>query len=262
MSSNKKKSLGLEFYSLLKQQRDLILEMTRRELTDRYAGQALGFLWIFVHPLILMGVYIFIFNFVFKVRLQSGLPMDYPVYLLSGLIPWLSFAESLGKSGAVMVSNSNLVKQVVFPLEILPVKSVLACLFTQVIFWFFLALYIVIRTGTLPVTYVFLPFLFLFQALAMTGLAYFFSALGVYFRDIKEFLQVFCVVNLYLMPVFYLPDMVPAAFRFILAYQDLCYFGSFKHPHAFAVFPVFSLIVFYAGYRLFRKLKTFFSSAL
>src|SRR6516162_1050589 len=104
---------GLDLFRIIRRHRELTWEMTRRELTDRYAGQALGALWTFVHPAILMGVYIFIFVFVFAVKIGGTyeMPRDYTTYLLAGLIPWLTCSEAMSKGSAVLVGNSNLVKQ-------------------------------------------------------------------------------------------------------------------------------------------------------
>ena len=263
-----------EIVSLLTRHRQLTLEMTKREISDRYAGQILGAVWAIGHPLILMAVYVLIFAFVLKVKIggTKELPLDYTTYLLSGLIPWLSFQESMGKGATVIVNNANLVKQVVFPIEILPVKGVIASFITQLVSTSVLIVYVFIRHGSLPQTYFLIPVLFFFQLIAMVGVAYVFSAVGVFFRDIKDLLQVFCTVGMYIMPIFYLPAMAPRAFKHILflnpfsylvwCYQDVFYFGRIDHPWAWGVFIGLSIFVFYSGYRVFRKLKLMFGNVL
>jgi lipopolysaccharide transport system permease protein len=248
--------------------------MTKREISEKYAGQIFGLSWAIGHPLILMGIYVFIFAFVFKMRIGGTreLPLDYTTYLLSGLIPWMSFQESMSKSSTVIIANANLVKQVVFPIEILPVKGVIASFVTQVISTLILIGYITFTYRSLHFTYLLIPFLFFFQMLAMIGVSYILSSVGTYFRDLKDFVQVFSVVGVFLMPIFYLPAQVPALFRPLLflnpfsylawCYQDVCYFGRMEHPIAWAVFVVGSLGVFYAGYRVFRKLKLMFANVL
>lgn len=263
-----------EVVMLLTRHRHLTWEMTKREISDRYAGQVLGIFWAVGHPLVLMAIYVFIFAYVFKMKIGGTreLPLDYTTYLLSGLIPWMSFQEAMGKSTTVIVGNANLVKQVVFPIEILPVKGVFASLATQVISTIILIGYLLFTYRSLPLTYSLLPVLFFFQTLAMIGVSYIFSALGTYFRDLKDFVQVFCVAGIYLMPVFYLPSQVPEVFRPLLylnpfsylawCYQDACYFGRFENPWAWAIFLTGSLAIFYVGYRIFRKLKIMFGNVL
>jgi lipopolysaccharide transport system permease protein len=263
-----------ELTALLTRHRQLSVEMAKREITDRYSGQLFGFFWAIGHPLIMMLVYVFIFGFVFKVKVggTSSLPLDYTTYLLSGLIPWLAFIESMSKASVAIVSNANLVKQIVFPVEVLPVKGVLSTFLTQFIFIGMLIVYVLVVEKILPWTYILLPVLVVLQALAMIGASYILSAIGVYFRDIKDFVQVFSVTGVYLMPAFYLPESVPGLFRPLLylnpfsymiwCFQDVLYFGRFEHPYAWPIFAIFSISVFIIGYRFFRKLKLMFGNVL
>jgi lipopolysaccharide transport system permease protein len=119
----------------------------------------------------------------------------------------------------------------------------------------------------------------------MIGVSFFLASIGVYFRDLKDFVQVFCVMGMYLIPAFYLPAMVPAIFRPMLylnpfsymvwcyqdacyfsymvwCYQDACYFGRFEHPWAWAVLALLSVGIFYIGFKVFRKLKVAFGNIL
>jgi lipopolysaccharide transport system permease protein len=263
-----------EIFMLLTKHRQLTLEMARREISDRYAGQVFGLFWAIGHPLVLMIVYIFVFGFIFKVKIGGtpDMPLDYTAYLLSGLIPWLSFQESMTKASTVIVGNSNLVKQVIFPIEVLPVKIVISMLFTQLIFLALLAGYTLITHHALLWSYVLLPLLFLLQALSMIGVSYILAAMGPYIRDTKDFVLIFCNVSFYLMPMLYLPVAMPGVVRgvfyvnpfsyLIWCYQDALYFGRFEHPWAWLVFPMLSLAIFIFGYRAFRRLKTMFGNVL
>lgn len=263
-----------EIVSLLTRHRDLTLEMAKREVSDRYVGQAFGILWAIGHPVFMMGLYVFIFAFVFQTKIGSTLemPLDYTTYLLSGLVAWMGFQESMTKSCAAITSNASLVKQVVFPLEILPVKGVISSLFQQGILIILLVGYVLISHGSLPWTYLLLPVLIVLQVMAMIGVAYLFSAIGAYFRDIKDFVQLFAVSGIYLLPVFYLPTWVPPLFKPLLyvnpfsyliwCYQDALYFGRIEHPWAWVVNAVASFAIFVIGYRVFRKLKPTFGNML
>ncbi|MEN6623374.1 MAG: ABC transporter permease [Smithella sp.] len=263
-----------EIIDLLTRHRQLTWEMTKREITDRYAGQALGLFWTIGHPLILMAVYVFIFAVVFQMKIGGTreLPLDYTTYLLCGLIPWMSFQEAMNKSSIVIFSNANLVKQVVFPIEILPVKGVLASFLAQLVSTIILILYVIIKYQYVPATYALIPFVFILQIMAMIGVSYILSSVGVYFRDLKDFVQVFCVIGMYIMPIFYLPDQVPKIFRPILylnpfsyivwCYQDIFYFGRVGHWWAWVIFILMSVSIFYFGYRIFRKLKIMFGNVL
>jgi lipopolysaccharide transport system permease protein len=263
-----------EVMSLLTRHRELTWEMAKRDLSERYAGQWLGIVWVVAHPLLVMIIYVVIFAFVLKVQLDESqaFPGDYATYILSGLIPWMAFQDSMSKSCGAVTGHRALVKQIVFPVEVLPVKVVLAACVTQATALVALAGYVFFTHRAMPVTYGLLPFLFFFQILAMVGMSYLLSAVAVYVRDMKDIIQVFGMVGVYLMPIFYLPQWVPHALQPILyfnpfsymvwCYQDALYFGRVDHPWAWLVFGALSVVLFLSGYRLFTHLKTWFGSAL
>jgi lipopolysaccharide transport system permease protein len=263
-----------EVTALLTRHRQLTWEMAKREITERYTGQMFGALWAIGHPVIQIAVYVFIFSVVFKVRVggTAAMPLDYTAYLLAGLIPWIAVQESMAKATTVIVGNANLVKQVVFPLEVLPAKGVIATLLTEVVFLLLLTVYLVARYGYLPPIYLLLPVLVIVQGMAMMGLSYVLSAVGVYLRDTKDLVQVFLVIGVYLVPAFYLPSFIPTEFRLLLyvnpfsymvwCFQDVLYFGRFEHPWAWPVFTILSVATFTVGFLMFRRLRTMFGNVL
>lgn len=264
----------LEVFRILSRNFELAWEMTKRELTDRHAGQFIGVVWAVSHPLVQMGVFVFIFAYVFVARMVGveDVPYDYTTYILCGLIPWLTFNDVLSKGVSSITGNANLVKQLVFPQEILPVKTVWASCLAYLLGMAALILYVLIRYGSLPWTFALVPVLFAFQLLLMMGTCFLISSLGAYFRDLKEFIQIFCMVSVYFLPITYQPTMVPDVFRpviyanpfsyMIWCYQDACYFGRFESPWAWPIYIGFSISTFVLGYRTFRKLKPYFGNVL
>ncbi|MZP29512.1 ABC transporter permease [Heliobacterium undosum] len=265
---------GQEAISLLFRHRELIWQMAKREINDRYAGSIFGAAWAVFHPLMLLSVYLVIFSYVFQIKFGGTreIPLDYTAYIIVGFLPWMAIQEILIKSCVAVNSSANLVKQVVFPVEVLPVKGVFATLISQLIGMIFLIVYILIKTQTLPWTILFLPLLLSLQILMMTGLGFILSAIGCYFKDIKDVMQVLTVIGVYLIPVFYLPDWVPDLLKPLLyinpfsytiwAYQDALFYGGFEHPWAWFIFACISIGMFYFGYRLFRKVKNYFGDVL
>jgi lipopolysaccharide transport system permease protein len=259
---------------LLSRHRQLTWEMTKRELQERYAGQMLGAVWALGHPLFLMAIYVFVFAYVFKIRMgdPATFPLDYTAYLLAGLVPWLAFQDAMNKGATVIVVNAGLVKQVVFPVEILPVKGVLASMFTELICLAILAGYVLVKHGALHWTWMLVPLLLLFQALAMVGVCYVLAAVGAFFRDVKDLIIILTSAGFFLIPALYTPGMVPRAFEaffylnpfsyMVWCFQDATYYGRFAHPEAWFVFPLLSVAVFYVGYRIFRKLRPMFGNVL
>lgn len=266
-----------ELAKTLFRNRSLVWEMSRREIYDRYTGQVFGILWSVGHPLILMGIYVFVFTFIFQMRFGGTyeMPLNYPTFLLSGLIPWMTIQETMMKSCTAVISQSNMVKQVIFPVEILPVKIVLSSMFTQIVSSAILIVYVILTNRFIPWTYIVLPVLFVIQILFMTGLSFLFSSIGVYFRDLKDFIFVFCTAGLYILPIIYIPsmlEMIPVYLKPILylnpisyliwCYQDLCYFGRFEHPFAWIVCVSMALGALFIGYKIFNKLKVMFGNFL
>ena len=263
-----------EIISLLIRHRRLTWELARREISDRYVGQAWGIFWAVGHPLIFCGVYLFIFAVVFKVRIHrvDGLPLNYGIYLLSGLIPWLAVVAATTTGVTAVVTNTNLVKQVVFPIEVLVVRGVLTALLPLVVTLSGVLLYCALVFGTILKTWLLLPVAISFLIIGLTGVSFLLAAVGVYFRDLKDIVQVFAFIGIFLLPAFYLPDQVPNLFRPILyinpfsymvwIFQDCIYYGRIEHPWAWLVFPVFCLGSFVAGSLIFRRLKVSFGNVL
>jgi lipopolysaccharide transport system permease protein len=253
------------------------MEITRREIMDRYSGHAVGAIWAIFHPLVLMGIYVFLFTFVFPSRLPvtTEIPGSFPVYILAGLVPWLTFSDSMNKSSDIILSNAGMVKQVVFPIEVLPIASVFGSFFSQLIST--TALFLVIAFGESRFTemIIFLPVLFLLQLTAMAGVSYVLSATAVFFRDIRDIVQVFTTAGLFLAPILYLPDWIEIAWpplksllslnpfsHLVWCYQDIFYFGRFEHPVSWFLIVLISGLVLQLGTGLFRKLSHMFGDAL
>jgi len=265
----------IESGDLLRRQRHLVLALTRREVTDPHEGQFLGAVWAFIQPIMLMSVYALVFAFVFRLRISARagqLPLDYTAYLLAGLVPWLGFQACLTRSASSVVGEANLVKQVQFPVEVLPVRTAAACLITQLIGIVYLVIYAAVKLGSIPATYALIPVLLGIQLVAMTGAAFLISAASVFFRDLRELIIVTTLIGVYLLPIFYLPDVVPSAFHTVLklnpfsymvwCYQDAFYYGRIAHWYAWVIFGAGSVVMYSFGYRVFRHLKPYFGDVL
>jgi lipopolysaccharide transport system permease protein len=253
--------------------RQLIWELTRRDFSDRYVGQILGTVWAIINPLIFIFIYIFIFAFVFKLDITAqGGRFDYPVYILAGLIPWLQLTDAMSRSVTSITMNGDLVKQVIFPIELLPIKSVLTSFITQIVLIGVVIIYVILKYGVVQSMYWGIPVLFVFELLAMIGMGFLLSAVAVFFRDLKDIITAFSMIGIYIIPVLYLPDMVPQSLRLFLylnpfsypiwCFQDVFYYGSLAHPVAWLVFGIGSIAIFIGGYRVFTLLREYFGNVL
>jgi homopolymeric O-antigen transport system permease protein len=254
--------------------RDLVVAMAYRELRSRYAGQFTGSFWIVGHPLFQLLLFVFIFGVVFKQRIGGSyeLPGDYTTYMLSGLVPWLSVSSLLAAACNSVVGNANLVKQFTFRTELLPVKDVAI----SMIFWMvgisILIIYGLAFDHSLPWTYVLLPAVLGLHLMFVIGIAWLLSSVSVFVRDIKDVITVAITAGIYVLPIVYLPQWVPGAFRpfitinpfsaLIWVYQDTLYFGRIEHPLAWIFFSAMAVALFGLGFRVFGRLKAQFGSVL
>jgi len=254
--------------------RGLLWELTKREQKDRYAGQMLGVAWSIGHPLFLILLYVFIFNFVFRQTVggTAELPRDYTSYLLSGLVPWMAIQESMSRSCSSVNGKVDLVKQAVFPIEVLPVRVVLASHQSMLVSLACLIVYQLIKYQSVPSTILLLPLLLIVQLVFCAGIGCAFAAIAAYLRDLKDIVQVFSTAGIYLVPVFYLPAWVPGAFKpfldvnpfshFIWCYQDILYYGSFRHPISWLVSTLLAALMFVLGSNVFQRLRVGFGNVL
>lgn len=264
---------------VLASRRELLWEMGKRDIRDRYAGQALGALWAVVTPLMNMAVYLFIFAFVFRIRMPAageavvqGWGGSYALYLLSGLVPWLGFQEVMSRSTTAVTDNANLVKQVVFPVEILPLKILCSAFLTQGVALLIFLAYGLVSFGLPSPMILLLPWLLFLQALAAAGVAMLFASVGPFFRDIKEVVALCSFVLLYCMPIFFTPSMLPQEIYLILllnplshmieCYHDVLYWGAILSPVSWLVFPLVAAALFAFGCRTFTTLKSYFGNVL
>ena len=252
--------------------RTLVFELARREVADVHAGQMGGAIWALAHPVLMFAVYTFLFAAVLNVRIGANGPADYTLYLFSGLAPWLWTQDVMTRSATVMIANVSIVKKVMFPVELLVAKTCAASTFVNSVLLVLVAITLVVVRGTVPASILLLAVLIPLHLMLLTGVALLFSSITPYFRDFAELLRVFLSINIYLLPVIYLPDMVPGSLRFVVTlnpfssliwcYQDVFYFGGLTHPWAWVGLSLFSVLAMSAGAYVFARLKNHLSSVL
>jgi len=215
-----------EAVSSLWHRRGLVRTMVRREVLGRYRGSLLGLAWSFFNPLLMLGVYTFVFSTIFKSRWadpaqEQASQVPAALILFAGLIVNGFFSEVLGRASTLIVGNVNYVKKVVFPLELLPVVAVgsalvHACISLVVL----LAACLVLGVGV-PWTAVFLPFILMPLIVLVLGLAWILAALGVFLRDVSQLIGVVLAMLLFLSPIFYPSSAVPAFARDFMMFNPL-----------------------------------------
>jgi lipopolysaccharide transport system permease protein len=252
---------------------DLILSLTRRELAARYRGSVLGIIWALVTPVVMIAIYTFIFAGIFGARFgANGSAWDFALYLFCGLLPWTAFQEAVQHSSTTIVGHANLVKRVVFPLEILPVSLALTSLANQMYGTIALLIFLLIIRGELHLTTLWLPVLLVPQLIATLGVAWLVASLGVFLRDMVQGIALLLTTWLYLTPIIYPESVVPERFRplinanpftgLVRSYRRIMLEGSMPDWRGLAYFTIFALVCFVFGYWWFARTRKNFADVI
>lgn len=256
-------------------QRDLILGLTRREIAARYKGSALGSVWALLLPLAMLLVYAFVFSVVFNARwsIDGGQTRRgaYAVVLFSGLALYGLIADVLNRAPGLLLENVAYIKKVAFPLEVMPVVTVLAALFNAMLSFAIMMIVYLVVIGLPPLSALAVPLYVSAAGLIALGLGWLFAALGVYLRDVKQIVGVVTTALMFLSPVFYPLDQVPESFRTALMLNPLTpllegmrqalFEGSVAVPALFGVL-VFAMCVACLGSWVFARLREGFADVV
>lgn len=268
--------------ALFHSHRALLWELLKREIGERYAGSALGALWVLAHPVFLITLYVVVFGWIFPARMSGvvDVPRSYTIYILSGLIVWLTCADVLNRAPATVRGSAALVKQIIFPIEILPLRTTLAAfptqfLLTMLLFVYMVVVWITTGAGGIPVTALLIIPLWILQMMFLAGLCAGIGALCVAARDLRELITLFTTAGLFMVPVLYAPALIesfPWPLRAVLVVnpfshyvwcaQDALYFGRIEHPWSWLVVVVLSPLGGWLGHSLFRRLAPLFGDRL
>ena len=256
--------------------RQLILQMTKREVVGRYKGSVMGLAWSFFNPVFMLVVYTFVFSEIFKSR-WGGAGVEesktqFAVLLFVGLIVLNLFSEVLNRAPGLILSNVNYVKKVVFPIEILPVIATGAALFHSLISLGVLLAAFALFNGYLHWTVVFIPLVLLPLVILTTGLAWILASLGVFLRDVGQTIGIVTTVLMFLSPVFYPVTAVPESFRvFMLANpltfiieqaRDVVVWGHLPNWMGLGAYTLAATAIAWAGYAWFQKTRKGFADVL
>ncbi|MFA5271487.1 MAG: ABC transporter permease [Candidatus Omnitrophota bacterium] len=255
--------------------RELLIQLVRRNIEIRYKGTMMGFIWMLVTPLVMLAVYTFVFGVVFKARWGMGIgdsKAAFALIMFCGMAVFNIFSESVNGSVGIVVGKPNYVKKVVFPLEILPVSSVLSACFLGLIWIGILLLGIILFFHKFCLAAVCFPLILIPLILFSCGFAWFVASLGVFVRDLAHLIGIILQVLYFMTPIFYSVEMVPEPVRSILflnpltlivqsARQVLIY-NQWPDWYGLSLVTLLSMAVFQMGYFWFMKTKRGFADVL
>ena len=203
--------------------RRLVVELTKRDVVARYRGSRIGLVWTLLQPLLLLGLYTFVFGTIFRMKwgTEAATHADFATLVFAGLIVHGLAAECIGRAPALVLAHANYVKRVVFPLEVLPWVAVLAALFQTLVNLVVLVVFVAFATGALSWTALLAPLVLLPLILLCAGATWFLASLGVFLRDVGQIVGFVATLLLFLSPIFYPITAVPVEFRPIVEWNPL-----------------------------------------
>lgn len=248
--------------------------MTKREVIGRYRGSVMGLTWSFFNPILMLAVYTFVFSEIFNAR-WAGVDTGkggFAILLFVGMIVHGLFAECANRAPTLVMANSNYVKKVVFPLEILPVITLGSALFHSCISLLVLLVAQFLILGQLHWTMVLFPLVLVPLILATLGVCWLLASLGVYLRDVGHVITVLTTVLLFLSPVLYPVAALPEVYKPWLKLNPLTYiieesrrvllFGELPHWESLLVAVTVGAIIASMGYWFFQKTRKGFADVI
>lgn len=264
----------VEMFASLWRNRDLIDSSAKREVLGRYRGSIFGLLWSFFNPLLMLAVYTFVFSQIFKARwsVESDSKTEFALVLFAGLIIFNLFSECANRAPGLMLSNTNYVKKVVFPLEVLPFVGLLSALYhTLISLGVWLVVYILFF-GVPHATVLYLPLVIVPFCFFIMGLSWALASLGVFLRDVSQFIGVLTTVLMFMSPIFYPATALPESYRRLLYInpltsvieqtRDVLFWGRMPDFLMLGIWWIVTPAIAWLGFAWFQKTRKGFADVL
>jgi lipopolysaccharide transport system permease protein len=188
--------------------RELIFEMAKRDLTMLNKGAFLGYAWLILQPFIQTSAYVIIVSFVFRARYsESAGVTDYALYVLGGMVPWQIITKVLSDAPTQLYSRMDLIKQVIYPIETLPMTSLLVNSLGSIVS---LTIFILlgISSGIVGWSVLLLPLPLILLVMFVIGISWILSIAGVFLKDLREVVTVVLGITAFMSPVVASPELV------------------------------------------------------
>lgn len=228
--------------------RRVFLSSSRVELQKRYAGSLLGPLWAMLYPVLFLSVYVFMWVAVMRVRLPNAGGLDYAVFVLAGLVPYLFFVECLSAAVVSLRQNLHLVKGVILPVELIPTRAVLVAAAGHGV-GLALVLAISLWTHAISTKILLLPVVVALATIGLFGLAWVVAPLGLVIPDSTYVVNLLTTLFMFVTPIAFTPEMVPQRLRAVVWLNPLTYLVNAYRSVIVGSEPLgtLPLVVFAAG---------------
>ena len=260
---------------MLWQRRDLIAILSRREIDLKYKGTGLGVTWAVISLSLQLLIYTFVFGFIFNTRwnVESGNGIaGYAVILFAGLVSFSVFSETISRAGTSISSASYLVKKVLFPIELLPVATLIAALFHAAVGLVLIVLVSILKFQAPEWTLILLPIVIIPLVLFTLGVAWIVAALGVFIKDMQFITSLFTQLLFFSSPIIYPLDIIPDRFQWVILLNPLSHcvemfrqvvlFGEVPDVFSWLVLTIFCTFIASIGFYLFVGMKREFADVI
>jgi lipopolysaccharide transport system permease protein len=262
-------------YRALRRHLALVIQMARRDVTGRYRGSFMGLFWSFFNPLFMLMIYTFVFGVIFKSRWNTQVTghFQFAVILFAGLNINSLFAECANRAPTLILDNTNFVKKVVFPLEILSWSTLGSALFHLAISTIvLLVISCLANGGFVPWTVVLFPVVVACFLPFVAGTIWLLASLGVFLRDLKQAIGIITTMLMFLAPIMYPRETIPPQYRDLLylnpltviveASQDVLVWGHVPDWSHLAIYFPAACVFAWAAFVWFESTRKGFADVL
>ncbi len=258
------------FFTDIYEKRSILFELAKRDFQRQYMGSYLGFVWVYLQPLLFVTVLYLVFTMGFKSGSSSdGVP--FAVYLISGMIAWFFIAENLTAGTAIIKQHSFLLKKVDFRLSMLPIVKLMSSAIPH-LFFIFIAIFIAALNSIYPTFYT-LQIIYYFIAMTalLLGMNWLTSATNLFVSDVSKLIGVIVTFGFWLTPIFWDLAKVPEQYQWVVklnpavyiveGYRDsiINHIGFWEKPYDTLYFWTFTGIILWLGITVFKKLRPHFA---
>lgn len=247
--------------------RKILFRTTWSEIRKKYAGSALGAVWAFLYPLLFLGVYALVYAYVLRAAYLDLSTGEYILVIFCGLIPFLGFSEAVNTGTLSVTANAGLIKNTMFPIELIPVRTVFCAQLTHgagILILFAVLLAAGKWNLSMPVIFV----IWIFQIMMETGIVWILSSINVVMKDLQNVIGILIIMLMMVSPIAYPVSSIPENLRtfmginpmycFIVSSQKVLLYGQMPGQSEWIGMIVWGPVVFLAGCQFFIKMKRVF----
>lgn len=261
-------SIFKEIHSIVKWH-ELLWQMVGREVKSRYKQSILGYAWVILNPLAQMLVMSFAFSVILRIPTNASSNIPYSIFLFVALLPWNLFSNSLSSASASLVSSASLITKVYFPRTILVISTIMAKIVDFLFALIVLIIYMIYYQLPINANILWVIPIFFIQQIFTLGISLFLAASNLLYRDIQYLLSLILTLWMYLTPVIYPADIVPAKYKILFqlnplsviinAYRQTVLGGGVPNYTSLIIALAVSLVTLLIGFSYFKSREKIFA---